>query len=397
MNNPVAPHGSLKEGGHVSAEEVPVDRAEHSAYSLFSMTNTVKVELDERSYDIRIGAGLLPQLGALCSDLGLKGRCLVVTDSNVDVAQGNACMSALQAAGFDAAKYVLPAGESSKDLAQLARIYTHALAHGMDRGALMVALGGGVVGDLAGFAAATYLRGIALVQVPTSVVAMVDSAVGGKTGINLPEGKNLVGSFYQPALVLADRDTLGTLPEREYISGLAEVVKYGMIRDRALFEMLEERAAGVLAKEVALLDRIIARSCEIKADVVRQDEREGGLRAILNFGHTLGHALEKVSGYGRYLHGEAIAVGMVYAAHLSARQTGFPAASAARLSRLLEKLGLPVAAPGVDWKTLRKTMDVDKKTVGLKPKFVLAKEIGDVVFGAEVAEDTLQEAWKQMR
>jgi 3-dehydroquinate synthase len=233
-----------------------------------------------------------------------------------------------------------------------------------------------------------------LVQVPTSVVAMVDSAVGGKTGINLPQGKNLVGAFYQPRAVVIDRDTLATLPEREYVSGLAEVVKYGVIRDRGFFELMEERAGDILAKDPDLLGELIMRSCRIKAEVVGQDEREGGLRAILNFGHTLGHALEKVAGYGAFLHGEAIAVGMVYAARVSASELGLAEAEVQRLSQLLERLGLPVAAPGHAWAALRQAMSVDKKVSGGVPRFVLARRMGEVEFGCEVSEETLSRCWE---
>jgi len=289
---------------------------------------------------------------------------------------------------------VVPAGEASKDGARLFDLYAAALAAGLDRRGLVVALGGGVVGDLAGFAAATFLRGVRCVQAPTSLLAMVDSSVGGKTGINLPEGKNLVGAFHQPALVLADTDALRTLPRREFVSGLAEVVKYGAIRDAAFLDAIAADAPALLAGDAAAVARAVRRSCEIKAGVVAGDEREeSGLRAVLNFGHTLGHAVESVAGYGTWLHGEAVAIGMAYAARLSVRLAGLGPEAAARLEGLLAALGLPGSAPGLSWAALRRAMGVDKKSAGRVPRFVLLEALGRARAGVEVPEALLEEVW----
>lgn len=353
------------------------------------MAKTVRVELKERSYDIQVGTEL-----ALASAMG-AGAALIVTDSNVDPLYGAQCERQLLAAGVRVARAVIPAGEASKDLHWAGVLYAKAVAAGLDRKSAIVALGGGVVGDLAGFVAATYLRGIRFIQVPTTLLAMVDSSVGGKTGINLPEGKNLVGCFHQPVAVVADLATLRSLPQREYVSGLAEVVKYGVIWDAGLFRDLESSVRGLLDRNTELLDRIVARCCEIKAEVVAMDEHEVGPRAILNFGHTLGHALEKATGYGRLLHGEAVAIGMVYAAYLSTGLKGFADDEYTRLVSLLKSLGLPVKAEGGGgaWPDVREAMTTDKKASQRVPRFVLAERLGGVVIGCEAPEDRLKEAW----
>jgi 3-dehydroquinate synthase len=352
------------------------------------MKRDVKVDLGDRSYPIHIGSGNLDSLGEACKTAGLKGRCLIVTDENVKLHYADRALQSLEKAGFKPALEVLPAGEPTKSQAQLLNLYSKAAAHGLDRKCFMVALGGGVIGDLTGFAAASWLRGIRFVQVPTTLLAMVDSSVGGKTGINIPEGKNLVGAFHQPELVLIDLDTLKTLPSRELAAGMAEVVKYGIIWDAELFKTLEKSTTNL-----GELGEIIARCCEIKAEVVRQDEREGGLRGILNFGHTAAHAIENVAGYGQFLHGEAVAIGMVYAAHLSVALKGLSVNESARIEKLLAGLLLPVGAPDLAWKDIRAAMTVDKKTVGGLTKFVLADRIGHVEFGCEVPETLLEEVW----
>ena len=358
------------------------------------MSRDVQVRLGERSYPIRIGRGLLPRLGEACAAAGLGRSGLVVTDGHVGPLYARTCTDSLAAAGFVVQALELPPGESSKAWNFLLSLYGRALEAGLDRRSFVVALGGGVVGDLAGFMAATYLRGIAFVQAPTSLLAMVDSAVGGKTGINLPQGKNLVGAFHQPVLVQADLSTLATLPARELAAGLAEVVKYGVIRDAAFFARLEALAPELRAARPEALEEIVARCCELKAEVVGLDEREGGLRAILNFGHTLGHAVEKAAGYGGgFLHGEAVAVGMVYASQLSVQLAGLAPAEHERLRALLLALGLPVAAPGLAWPELRAAMAVDKKSEGRVPRFVLAGRIGSATPGREVPERALEEAW----
>jgi 3-dehydroquinate synthase len=255
-------------------------------------------------------------------------------------------------------------------------------------------LGGGVVGDLAGFVAATYLRGVAFVQVPTTLLAQVDSSVGGKVGVNLKAGKNLVGAFYQPRLVLCDLDTLATLPLREYRSGLAEVIKYGIIYDAALFRRLERDLPKLLRRDPLTLASVVARCCEIKADVVRQDETEGGLRAILNFGHTIGHALEAISHYGKYLHGEAIAIGQVAAARLSARLLGLPAREVDRVAAIFQRTGLStsVSLNALQRQNLLASMRLDKKVSGGEVKFVLARRIGSVSIGHNVPPHLIEQA-----
>ena len=359
------------------------------------MACKIKVDLGARSYEIRIGEGLMGQLGSLCRDLDLGPVALVVSDQHVDALYGAPVEADLRAAGLGVGRVTVPAGEASKSQAMLFRLYDEALNHGLDRRGLVVALGGGVVGDLAGYFAASYLRGIRYVQIPTSLLAMVDSSVGGKTGINLPRGKNLVGAFHQPVLVLADVAALRTLPAREYTAGLAEVVKYGVIRDADFFRKLEQNVAALRAGEPVLLESVIAHCCRIKAEVVRLDERERSLRAILNFGHTFGHAVEQVTGYGRYLHGEAVSLGMAFAARLSSRLLGFPPVEAERVIQLLRELGLPVAWPDLDWAALRQAMGVDKKTQDRALRFVLAERIGVVRAGCEAPDNVLREIWTE--
>jgi 3-dehydroquinate synthase len=257
---------------------------------------TVEVSLGPRSYSIIIGGKLLPKLGRECAKLPLGKRCAIISDSNVARRYAKAAAASLRAAGFDPVLITVPAGETSKSLKFVQTCCDQLARHRLERKSFIVALGGGVVGDLAGFVAASYLRGIAFVQVPTTLLAQVDSSVGGKVGVNLPAGKNLVGAFYQPRLVLCDLNVLGSLPEREFRSGLAEVIKYGIIWDAALFARLEKDLPLLLKKDSAALAHTVARCCQIKADVVARDEREDGLRAILNFGHTIGHALEAISG-----------------------------------------------------------------------------------------------------
>ena len=359
------------------------------------MSFSVEVDLGERSYKIDISSdfsGLPP-----ASD---GAAALLVSDSNVDPLYGDNCAAVLTEGGYNVCRAVVPAGESTKSMQYALELYDAALAGRLDRKSFVVALGGGVVGDLAGFAAATYLRGVNLIQVPTSLLAMVDSSVGGKTAVNLPQGKNLVGVFYQPRRVAINLKTLDTLPDREYFSGLAEVVKYGVIMDAAFFGYLEEHKAALLRRDYDVLQRVVARCCEIKADVVRQDEREGGLRAILNFGHTLGHAVENNCGYGTLLHGEAVAVGMAYAARLSVRCHGLAQDDADRIIALLADLRLPVgrdALPGdLQWPQLRRAITADKKTLRSVPAFVLASEIGKVAFGCRVDEDDMADCWNEL-
>ena len=289
---------------------------------------------------------------------------------------------------------MVPAGETAKSLKTVQICYDLLAEHRLERKSFIVALGGGVVGDLAGFVAATYLRGIEFVQVPTTLLAQVDSSVGGKVGVNLKAGKNLVGAFYQPRLVLCDLDTLGTLPVREFRAGLGEVIKYGIISDAKLFARLERDLPKLLRRESKTLADVVARCCEIKAEVVGQDEMEGGLRAILNFGHTIGHALENVSGYGKYLHGEAISIGQVAAAGLSQKISGLPARDVLRIENLLQAAGLPVEVKlnPARRKKLFAAMRHDKKVSGGEIKFVLATQIGRVQFGCQIPAALIEPA-----
>ena len=343
----------------------------------------VPVSLGHRSYIIKVGGALLARLGAECAPLKFGRRCAIITDSNVGKKFGRAALKSLSASGFEPVLITLSAGEKSKRMAMVEYCHDQLAAHRLERKSFIVALGGGVVGDLAGFVAATYLRGLPFVQVPTTLLAQVDSSVGGKTGVNLRAGKNLVGAFHQPRLVLCDLATLKTLPEREYISGLAEVIKYGIIFDAKLFAQLERDLPKILARDEKTLSQIIARCCEIKAEVVGQDETENGLRAILNFGHTIGHAIENSFGYGKFLHGEAISIGQVAAAKLSQKILGLPAADAERIEKLFVQAGLPVkiklSAP--QRKKLLAAMLLDKKVSRGEVKFVLAEKIGRAVWG----------------
>lgn len=356
----------------------------------------VTVPLSDRSYPILIGSGLLDQVGPRARAAGLRGSIALVQDSQVVPLYGDRVRASLEGAGYRVAPVVVPSGEASKSLAQLGALYEAFGAARLDRRSAVVALGGGVIGDLAGFAAASYLRGIDFVQVPTTLLAQVDSSVGGKTGIDLPTGKNLVGAFHQPRLVVADLDTLSTLPERDFVAGLAEVIKYGIIFDPELFTYLAVNREAALRHQPDVLAHLVARSCEIKAEVVGKDERESGLRAILNYGHTIGHAVEAVAGYGRYLHGEAIAIGTAAANWLSVRLSGLSPADADRINRLLVEYGLPIRLEEpLGTEELLAAMRLDKKTLDGVFQFVLAREIGSV--GVQpLSEEVVREALRQI-
>jgi 3-dehydroquinate synthase len=369
----------------------------------------VEVEIPDCPYSILVGPDLLQQVGQELRTLGAEGRVAIVTHPELPVIYLAAVHSSLEDAGYQAEMAFVPQGEQSKSLADLETLYHRFAAMRLDRRSVVVALGGGVIGDLAGFAAATYLRGVALVQVPTTLLAQVDASVGGKTAIDLPSGKNLVGAFHQPRLVVADVKTLQTLPAHELRSGLAEVVKYGVIADAGLFAALERDAEQIVAGAPEVLTPLVVRSCEIKADVVRQDPEERGLRAILNYGHTVGHALETVLGYGVISHGSAVAIGMSTAAWLSVRLGLLDPEEARRQDTLLRRLGLPclallrsesqpeawgiltdrgitpLARPSIP--ALLEAMQLDKKTVGGRLRFVLARTIGSVEVREVAAED----------
>jgi len=360
------------------------------------MTQKIIVELDKRSYPIHIAPGALAGIGQAAVETGLGRKGMIITDDQVAPIYGQSCENSFASVGFEMTSCVVPAGEPSKCHAQLLRLYDAALDAGLERSSFIVALGGGVIGDLAGYAAASYLRGIDLVQIPTTLLAMVDSAVGGKTGVNLPKGKNLIGAFHQPSLVCIDTDTLTTLPPREFRAGLAEVVKYGVIADPRLWDTLESHATlATLQQDADAITHLVRRSCEIKADVVGKDEREEGLRAILNFGHTIGHAIEQVTGYTTYLHGEAVALGMLFAARLSERVCGFPSQDTERLACLLQRLELPVQFPSKPWEDVRAAMGRDKKKADGEVRFVLAEQLGVVQYGVAVPDEQLALLWDQ--
>ena len=359
---------------------------------LAPMMREVTVPLGTRSYSILVGKKLLPELGRRCGALKLGRRCAIISDTNVAKLYAMRAEKSLRAAGFEPVLITVPAGETAKRLQTVQSCYDQLAAHRLERHSFVVALGGGVVGDLAGFVAATYLRGIPFVQVPTTLLAQVDSSVGGKVGVNLRAGKNLVGAFYQPRLVLADLDTLTTLPLRELRAGLAEVIKYGIIYDAPLFARLERDLPKLLKLDAKSLAQIIARCCEIKAEVVGQDETEGGLRAILNFGHTIGHALEAISRYGQYLHGEAISIGQVAAAELSAALTGLPQSDVERIADLFRRAGLPTSVQlnALQMRKLFLAMRLDKKVSDGAIKFVLSPQLGKVIWGQEVPEELIR-------
>jgi 3-dehydroquinate synthase len=353
---------------------------------------TVSVQLGNRSYAIKIGAGMLAHVGKECAQLKLGQRCAIITDTNVGKKFAKSVYKSLVKTGFEPLLIIVPAGETAKNLKTVLACYDQLAAHRLERKSFIVALGGGVVGDLAGFVAVTYLRGVDFVQVPTTLLAQVDSSVGGKTGVNLRAGKNLVGAFYQPRLVLCDLDTLKILPEREFRAGLAEIIKYGIIFDAKLFARLEHDLPKILKRDSRILSEIIARCCEIKAEVVSQDETEGGVRAILNFGHTIGHAIENSFGYGKFLHGEAISIGQAAAAKLSQKILGLPADDLERIEELFVRAGLPVQIKlnSSQRKKLFAAMKLDKKVIGGEIKFVLAEKIGRVVWGQKVSTDSIE-------
>lgn len=338
----------------------------------------VRVDLGARSYPVLVGADIVSLLGPKLHALGLRGRCVVVTSRAIGGLYAEATVDSLRSAGLDAAVVQVPDGEEHKNLEGLSRIYDAILAAGIDRRSVLIALGGGVIGDMTGFAAASILRGIAVVQVPTTLLAQVDAAIGGKTAIDHARGKNLIGAFHQPRLVLADVAMLTTLPPREFAAGMAEVVKYGALGDPALFDGIETHLPALLALDRALLVRVVAACARQKAQVVSADEREEtGLRAVLNFGHTIGHAVETVTGYRQFLHGEAVAIGMVAAARISHRIGCCEPGVGDRLEAVLRRIGLPVALPAaIDPRELERTMASDKKSIGGRIRFIALEAIG---------------------
>lgn len=360
------------------------------------MIDRIPVALAGRSYEILVGAGLIAQAGTLMRPLMRGNQAVVVTDGNVARLHLAPLERSLAEAGIPHHSMVLPPGEETKDFAHFARLAEDILALGIERRTMLVALGGGVVGDLTGFVAATLLRGIDFVQVPTTLLAQVDSSVGGKTGIDTRHGKNLVGAFHQPRLVLADSDTLATLPARELAAGYAEVAKYGLIRDPAFFAWLEQSGSALLAGDAGRRRHAVLESCRAKAAIVAADEHESGERALLNFGHTFGHALEAETGFGAaLLHGEAVAIGMVLAFDLSARLGICPPEDAARARRHLAAVGLPTAVPQPNGRRLGSDallahMRKDKKTRGGRITLILSRGIGEAFVTSDVPEDQIR-------
>ena len=335
---------------------------------------SLSVALGSRSYPIHIGAGLLerPDLYAPL----VRHAAAIITNEVVAPLYLQRVHRTLEKLGARVAEVIVPDGEQAKGWSALDRVFDALLAARMGRDAVVIALGGGVVGDLAGFAAATYQRGLPFVQVPTTLLAQVDSSVGGKTAINHARGKNMIGAFHQPSAVIADIETLNTLPDRELRAGLAEVIKHGVALDAAFLDWLERNIAGLLARERDALVYAVRRSCELKAAIVAEDEREAGVRAVLNFGHTFGHAIETAAGFGPWLHGEAVAAGMVMAAGLSARAGLLPAADAARVEALIRRAGLPTRAPRLAAERWRELMALDKNSAGARVRFVLLHGLG---------------------
>jgi 3-dehydroquinate synthase len=340
---------------------------------------TLRVRPGSRAYDLQVGAGLLGEVGGLTAPLGLGKRLGVITHPSLVGLYAEGAVASLRRGGHEVSLLTVPEGEASKSPEELIRLSRALVRERLDRGSAVIGLGGGVIGDLAGFVAAILYRGVPFINMPTTLLAQVDSSVGGKTGVNISEGKNLLGAFHQPSLVVADVLTLRTLPDREFRSGMAEVVKHGMIADADLFCTLEARAPEILARDPATLEEIVFRSCMIKARVVEADEHEAGPRAMLNFGHTVGHAIEAALGYGRVTHGEAVAHGMLVATALSVRRGLCPEADARRLRRLLEQfslLGAPLPAPEL----LESYMVSDKKMRNGVLQFVLTLGVGSVSF-----------------
>jgi 3-dehydroquinate synthase len=347
---------------------------------------TIHVELGASRYPIAIGTGLLKDRRWMADNV--PGSALLIV-SNTTVAPLYLAQLREGLGERRVGQCILPDGEAHKTLQTAGAIFDALLREKMHRDATLVALGGGVVGDITGFAAACYQRGIGYVQVPTTLLAQVDSSVGGKTGVNHPQAKNLIGAFHQPLAVAADTDTLSSLPEREMRAGLAEVIKYGCIRDTALFEWLEGNTARILARDTAALTRAITRSCEIKAMIVAQDEREQGLRAILNFGHTFAHAIEAATGYAQYLHGEAVALGMLLATELSGRLGMIESGVTRRVRALLSMAGLPTVMPRLGGARMLELMQMDKKVQGGALRLVLLEQLGAATVVARYPEDAL--------
>jgi 3-dehydroquinate synthase len=365
-----------------------------------TMNSVIRVDVPQQSYDIAIATDSLDDLGVWMSRLKLGKKVLVVSNPVIFRKYGERAIAGLKLVGYEVSNCILPAGERYKTLKSLQKIYDVALQHRLERSSTMVALGGGVIGDMTGFAAATWLRGINVVQVPTSLLAMVDSSVGGKTGVNHPQGKNLIGAFHQPRFVLIDPSVLKTLPPREFRGGMAEVIKYGIIWDTELFAKLEQakRLDQLRYMDEELLGIILSRSCQAKADVVSKDEKESGLRAILNYGHTIGHAVESLTGYKLVTHGEAVAIGMVAAGQIAVQLQMWKPADAERQDALIQKAGLPTQLPsGIDIEAIVDALQTDKKVQAGKVRFVLPTQVGNAIVTDQVPADVIRQVLRQMQ
>jgi len=355
----------------------------------------VRVELAERSYNIYIGSETLDGIGERLALFDLSPRIALVSNPMVYSLYGERVTETVKKAGFDMLTVTIPDGEEFKDLSWVQHIYDELLRYQLDRSSAVLALGGGVIGDITGFAASTYMRGISYIQIPTTLLAQVDSSVGGKTGVNHKLGKNMIGTFWQPRVVWIDTETLKTLPEREVLAGLSEVIKYGIIHDGELFRFLEDNRERIVTLNSDAITHIIKRSCEIKADVVSKDERESGLRAILNYGHTIGHAIETVTGYTRFLHGEAVAIGMYLEAKLSQILGVIGKEHVQRIKTLIDAYGLPSGMPeDINIQDLLSSMKFDKKAVAGAMKFILPEKIGKVRIQKEVSEKEIRDLFQ---
>lgn len=361
-----------------------------------SPIETIHVDLGDRSYTVHVGAGVISMLGAEAKALPKRGsKCAIITDSNVAPLYSSSAETALRDAGFSPITITVPAGEASKSMEVVTDVSRQMIRAGLDRSAFIIALGGGVVGDLAGFVASIYFRGIPFIQVPTTIVSQVDSSVGGKTGVNAPEGKNLIGAFHQPATVLADTETLTTLPQREYAEGYGEVIKHAAIRDGA---MLDHLPSPTEIDPIALTP-LIARNVAIKARVVEEDEREtAGVRALLNFGHTIGHGIEAAGGYGRFLHGEAISLGLHAALALSIDHAGLSASDAQAVASQLDHFGLPATLPpDISTASILDALKTDKKFAAGAIRFVLLRTLGDAYVSDAITLDHIETAIEALR
>ncbi len=352
----------------------------------------VRVELGERSYPILIGDGLIAGSGGLFRDYGIKGRILAVTNPTIAKWYLDPFLESLRLSGYQAEAFLVPDGEEYKSLEQVSQIYNSLVDGKYDRKSVLVALGGGVIGDLTGFAAATYMRGVRFIQVPTTLLAQVDSSIGGKTAVNHPRGKNLIGAFYQPDLVLSDVAAFRTLPEREFNSGMVEVIKHGVIIDPAYFEMLMGELPAIRERNPEIMAGVVEGSCRIKARIVQEDEHETGIRAILNFGHTVGHALESVTNYHCYKHGEAVALGILAALKIALRNNLLEETDLDQmLAALFGQLDLPVKIPGISSEGIIALLYLDKKVEYGKIRWVMPKRLGQVVIADEIPVGTVKD------